>query len=150
MYVPFFRSGRSQNSYLRLCAFLRFFRDFFLLGVCKVDQQNACTSKIPIIAPQLSIPTSLTEGPRGPLQKTDGIHPVQQIPHIQIRRGASARFPELRIHRGVRKQIWPAGSILSCEQPYGHKIRYRQLPGKAVPGFCRKLIFHFLFLRSDS
>ena len=64
MYVPFFRSGRSQNSYLRLCAFLRFFRDFFLPGVCKVDQQNACTSKIPIIAPQLSIPTSLTEGPR--------------------------------------------------------------------------------------
>ena len=26
--------------------------------------QNACTSKIPISAPQLSIPTSLTEGPR--------------------------------------------------------------------------------------
>ena len=49
MYVPFFRSGRSQNSYLRLCAFLRFFRDFFLPGVCKVGQQNACTSKIPIM-----------------------------------------------------------------------------------------------------
>ena len=140
MYVPFFKSGRSQNSYLRLCAFLRFFRDFFLPGVCKVDQQNACTCRS--LHPLRKV--------RGPLQKTGGIHPVRQIPHIQIRRGASARFPELRIHRGGRKQIWPAGSILSCEQPYGHKIRYRQLPGKVVPGFCRKLIFRFWFLRSGS
>ena len=87
---------------------------------------------------------------RGRLQKTGGIHPVRQIPHIQIRQGASARFPGLRIHRGGRKWIWPAGSILSCEQPYGHKIRYRKLPGKAVPGFCQKLIFRFWFLRSGS
>ena len=104
MYVPFFRSGRSQNSYLRLCVFLRFFSSiFFLPGVCKVDQQNACTSKIPIIAPQLSIPTSLTEGPRAST-KAGGIHPVRQILHIQIRQGASARFPELRIHRGGRNR----------------------------------------------
>ena len=54
----------SRLTYLRFGVFRRFFRDFLLPGVCKVDQQNACTSKIPISAPQLSIPTSLTEGPR--------------------------------------------------------------------------------------
>ena len=54
----------SRLTYLRFGVFRRFFRDFLLPGVCKVDQQNACTSKIPISAPPLSIPTSLTEGPR--------------------------------------------------------------------------------------
>ncbi len=58
-----FLDQADRSSSVFLCV-SRFFRDFFLLGGCKVDQQNACTSKIPIIAPQLSIPTSLTEGPR--------------------------------------------------------------------------------------
>ena len=44
----------SRLTYLRFGVFRRFFRDFLLPGVCKVDQQNACTSKIPIreILPQ--------------------------------------------------------------------------------------------------
>lgn len=103
MYVPFFRSGRSQNSYLRLCAFLRFFRDFFLPGVCKVDQQNACTSKIPIIAPQLSIPYI-------PYGRSAGLYKRLVV---FIKSGKSHTYksgkehqpdsPELRIHRGGRK-----------------------------------------------
>ena len=74
MYVPFFRSGRSQNSYLRLCAFLRFFRDFFLPGVCKVDQQNACTSKIPIIAPQLSRAHHRLDAENHPYGRSAGLY----------------------------------------------------------------------------
>ena len=41
-----------------------FLRLRFPLGLCRVDQQNACTNRIPAVTPMLSIPTSRTEGPR--------------------------------------------------------------------------------------
>ena len=60
-----FRAAGKGNIYVGGCQrfFLRLERAL-PLGLCKVDQQNACTRRIPARTPMLSIPTSLTDGPR--------------------------------------------------------------------------------------
>ena len=60
----------------------------FPLGLCKVDQQNACTSRIPAVTPILSMLTSRTEGPRSATKdwwySSNPAKPTQMAPASRI------------------------------------------------------------------
>lgn len=66
----------------------RFLRLRFPLGLCRVDQQNACTSRIPAVTPILSMLTSRTEGPRSATKdwwySSNPAKPTQMAPASRI------------------------------------------------------------------
>lgn len=140
-----FRFGQTDHKTV-ICVFARFcaFFEIFLLGVCKTN------SRMPVPAKFRSLLRSC-RSPYIPYGRSAGLYkrlvvfiPVRQIPHIQIRQEASARFPELRIHRGEGNRYGQQAVFCHVSSLTVYKIRYRKLPGKAVSGFCRKLIFRFL------
>ena len=66
----------------------RFLRLRFPLGLCRVDQQNVCTSRIPAVTPILSMLTSRTEGPRSATKdwwySSNPAKPTQMAPASRI------------------------------------------------------------------